>query len=162
MPFKHRKDIIDHKQKVSQNTLLFINELYNRQATHDNDKISDDAIFYSYEKYNNQLRQLPFGSDEYRNLMKNELAEASYLHAQNRHHFYSRANTQKIDVDIIDLIEYIVDIKSSIERDSTLSNVEVIKQLKKAISPIIETLSLQTIIDHTIDHVLKKEGFTND
>lgn len=158
MPFQHRKDIMNHKLKVSQNTLAFITELYLRQAIHDNDKITDDAIFYPYEQYNNQLRQLPYGSEQYRQLMQHELAEAACLHAQNRHHFYARANTQNIDVDLIDLIEYIVDIKSSIERDQSLSNDEVLLQLKQSISPIISTLTLSSIIDHTIDHLFQKEG----
>lgn len=158
MSFEHRKDIINHKLKVSQNMLKFISELYNRQSTHDNDKIDNDAIFYPYEKYNNILRQTPFGSPKYKSLMQNELAEAASLHAQNRHHFYSKSNHQNVDVNLIDLIEYIVDIKSSIERDSTLSNSEVITQLKHAIIPVIEKLDLTDIIEHTIDDIFKKEG----
>lgn len=162
MPFKHRKDIMDHKQKVSHNIFLFISELYNRQAQHDNDKIAIDAIYYPYEEYNNTLRQTPFGTPEYKRLMQNELSEASFLHAQNRHHFYSKANQQKIDVDLIDVIEYIVDIKSSIERDSTLSNDEVIEKLTVAIQPVIQTLSLETIIQNTIYHTFQKEGISHD
>lgn len=162
MPYKHRKDIIDHKQKVSANLFLFITELYARQATHDNDKIAEDAIFYPYEKYNNDLRKLPFGSGAYRQLMQNELAEASFLHAQNRHHFYSKANQQEIDVNLIDLIEYIVDIKSSIERDPTLSNREVLNQLTNAIQPTIASLSLETIIQNTIHHIFQKDGTHHD
>lgn len=157
MPYQHRKDLIDHKKKVSQNILIFIQQLYIRQAEHDNDKIYNDTIFHAYEAHNNTLRQLPFGSDAYRHLMQNELAEAAFLHAQNRHHFYARANTQKIDVDIIDLIEYIVDIKASIERDATLTEHQVLSRLKQAVSPIIETLTLTDIVNHTIDHLFQKE-----
>lgn len=162
MPFRHRKDIMSHKQKVSQNTLHFITELYNRQALHDNDKISNDIIFHAYEAHNNHLRQLPFGSEEYRRLMQNELSEAAFLHAQNRHHFYSKSHQQNTKVDLIDLIEYIVDIKSSIERDDILSDAEVLNQLKKAVLPIVEKLSISSIVEHTIDHIFQKEGNEND
>lgn len=162
MPFQHRKDIIDHKKKVSHYIFLFISELYARQALHDNDKIADDAIFYPYEKYNNTLRQLPYGSEAYTELMHGELGEAAFLHAQNRHHFYSKAHQQKTDVDLIDLIEYIVDIKSSIERNSTLTHDQIITQLTAAIKPTITALSLETIIQNTIQHIFQEDGITHD
>lgn len=162
MPFSYRKDIIDHKQKVSFNTLLFIQELYRRQALHDNDKITNDIIFNAYDAHNNTLRQSGFGSEKYRSIMQNELAEAAFVHAQNRHHFYARAHQQNTDVNLFDLIETIVDIKSSIERYDLDSEDDALLQLKKAMTPILEKQSLDSIVNNTIDYIFTKEGTNND
>lgn len=162
MPFSYRKDIIDHKQKVSFNTLVFIQELYRRQALHDNDKVTNDIIFSAYDAHNNTLRQSDFGSEKYRSIMQNELAEAAFIHAQNRHHFYAKAHQQDTDVNIFDLIETIVDIKSSIERYDSDSEDDVCSQLKKAMERILEKQSLDCIVNNTIDYIFSKEGNIND
>lgn len=156
MKFHHRKDIMNHKVLVSQTMKKFIDELYTRQMLHDNDKISDDLIFESYNKHNHTLRLLPFKSEEYSALLNNELSDASQLHAQNRHHFYSKSNQNEYNLTFFDFLEVIADFHASIARDDSLSNTEINFQLKKAMSRTFENISIEELCNNTVDELFKE------
>lgn len=162
MPYSYRKDIIDHKQKVSANMFTIIQELYHRQALHDNDKITNDLIFEPYDMYNNELRRAGFGSERYKHILKNELGEAADLHAQNRHHFYAKAHACQTDVNIFDVIEALIDIKSAIERYDDHSPEEVQLLLKNSMQRILSEQTLDTVIENTIDYFYEKNGEKNN
>ncbi|OQR57319.1 DUF5662 family protein [Bacillus sp. CDB3] len=154
----YRKDIITHKVKVSNNIKKCIDELYIRQLYHDNDKITNDIIFYSYDQYNDDLRKKDFHSKEYKELLNTKLCQAIEIHSQNRHHFNAVQCKTDFSIDLIDVLELICDVKAAIERDVTLTQEESVELLQNALIDIRNLPSVNDLISNTINNLFSAIG----
>ncbi|EJR82273.1 MULTISPECIES: DUF5662 family protein [Bacillus cereus group] len=154
----YRKDIINHKEKVSNNIKRCIDELYMRQLYHDNDKITNDIIFNSYDQYNDELRKKDFHSKEYKEFLNTKLGKAIEIHSQNRHHFNSMQCKTNFSIDLIDILELICDVKAAIERDGELTQEEVLKLLQNALINIRNLPSINDLIGNTINNLFSEIG----
>ncbi len=101
-----------HKTKMEEKLIKSSEELFKRAKEHDNDKLENKEIYQTYKKYFPELKKIPFGTREYFEFEKKNFAKAHQIHAQNRHHFYSRKNTLD-DINLFDLIEVVIDISES-------------------------------------------------
>ncbi len=98
---------LDHKNKVNENIATLINELKNRGIAHDNSKM-DKIELDVFVEYDQKLRNVEYGSDQYKLYLK-EMKPALDSHYQkNRHHPEHFVNGIS-DMNIIDLSEMLCD-----------------------------------------------------
>ncbi len=138
-----------HKQLFNDNFTPLINEMIKRIQDHDMDKIYNPTIYNIYAEHFIHLKQIPFSTQEYLDYEKKYFWDAHMLHAQNRHHFYSKKNYEVTDPNLIDLIEAIIDIYvSNLQYNDTTSVDSILDVLK---TKGILDISLETYIKNTLD-----------
>lgn len=107
MTSEHVTEILNHKKIVAVSLNVIISELLRRAVEHDNSKFSPEE-FDAFEEATPRLKDLVYGSDEYKQALK-EIESALRHHYQvNRHHpehFENGIN----DMNLIDLIEMVCD-----------------------------------------------------
>jgi hypothetical protein len=100
-----------HIETVRNYINVVIKELLNRQETHDQSKLQSPEIEV-FDKYTPLLRNVTYGSEEYKELMKPMEKAIHHHNANNKHHPEHYLNGIQ-DMTLIDLIEMICDWKSS-------------------------------------------------
>jgi hypothetical protein len=81
-------------------------------STHDHDKFYDPYMVETYEEHFEKLKQIPWGTVEYKEYEKQHFSKAHLMHAQQPHHFNDSRSLYDIP-NLMDVIELVADIKAS-------------------------------------------------
>ncbi len=133
-----------HKEKIEEKMLVVSKEFSKRAKEHDNDKLENKKIYKTYKKYFPELKKIPFGTREYFAFEKEYFAKVHQIHAQNRHHFYSRSNNLD-DINLFDLIEVVIDISESAKQYGDEAKVMESLKNKQVLNYELEELIQNTI-----------------
>jgi hypothetical protein len=79
---------------------------------HDRDKFKDPYMVETYEKHFEKLREIPWGTPEYKEYEKEHFSKAHLMHAQQPHHFNDSRSLYDTP-NLMDVIELVADIKAS-------------------------------------------------
>ncbi len=135
-----------HKSMITSDMELVSKYLLEKAKTHDDDKIKEGYVKSVYDEHFPLLKQIEFGTDEYRQYELTHFKKAHELHAQNRHHFYNPVNTQN-DTDLFDLIEAMIDIKQS---QKQYAEYDIEKIMDTYRSKGMFEMDLEQLIYHTL------------
>ncbi len=133
-----------HKMKMEEKMLIVSKEFSKRAKEHDNDKLENKEIYNTYKKYFPELKKIPFGTREYFAFEKENFKKVHKIHAQNRHHFYSRSNNLN-DINLFDLIEVVIDISESAKQYGDEAKVMESLKNKQVLNYELEELIQNTI-----------------
>jgi len=98
---------IEHINNVSDGLSIIIAELESRSLLHDISKLEPPELEY-FDKYTPMLKQLEYGSDEYKQALKDLKPALDHHYKHNRHH--PENHTNGIDgMNIVDIVEMFVD-----------------------------------------------------
>jgi len=148
MDFK--KLLEEHQKRVRKNINKVLLNLLTRSQVHDEDKIYNKEIYNIYKKHFPKLKEIPYGTPEYKEYEQGNFKKAHQLHAQNDHHFYSQYNNHT-KPNLIDLLEATIDIYSSMEQYNEVGardTEEVLSNIKKK---GITEIELDEYLRNTID-----------
>lgn len=115
-----------HIERVRNLINLAIKELINRAENHDQSKLTLPEVEY-FAKYTKLLKDVTYGSAEYKQFLEELKPALDHHYANNRHHpehFKNGIN----DMDLFDLIEMLFDWKASSERHNNgniLKSIEI-------------------------------------
>ena len=82
---KFEQETQDHVRKVRENLLAVVKDLLDRANCHDDSKFSDDERSY-FIKYTPKLKACTYGSDEYKQFLKELEPALKHHYAKNDHH----------------------------------------------------------------------------
>ena len=117
MPSDFIKDLVQHKQWVTEHMLTAARDLFWRAAVHDNSKFSPEE-FELYDKVFPELQKYPYGSPELK-AVYTQLGPALKHHLKvNRHHpeFHEDGIN---DMNLIDVLEMVCDWMAASKRSQT-------------------------------------------
>ena len=106
-----------HIETVRNYLNTIIHQLLARAELHDQTKLQDPERPY-FDKYTPLLRDLKYGSEEYRNCLKEMMPAIEHHNKHNRHHPEFFKNGIE-DMNLIDLIEMLCDWKAAGLRHTT-------------------------------------------
>lgn len=104
-------DTYKHKQTVNKFINLVIMELMDRAVNHDNSKLGDFEVDI-FTEYTPKLAGCTYGSEEYKQFLKEMKPALDHHYENNRHHPEYHINGIK-DMDLVDLIEMMCDWKAA-------------------------------------------------
>ncbi len=136
-----------HKRNIETELNIVCNEFLKRAKEHDNDKVEPGIVNDIYNEHFPTLKTIEFGTAEYLAYEKKYFIKAHELHAQNRHHYYSKYNTID-DVNLFDVIEALVDIRQSQKQYADYSHEKIVKTLidKEVVNLDIKQLIVNTVL----------------
>ena len=108
---KSRFKTLRHIETVRNFLNSVIHELMNRQELHDQSKLEDPEVEI-FEEYTPKLRDITYGSEEYRQCMKEMRPAIDHHNRMNPHHPEHFGNGIK-GMSLIDLIEMLCDWKAA-------------------------------------------------
>ena len=79
------RDTREHIEHVRQNLLIIIEQLHDRAQHHDESKLSEAEID-GFTKYTPKLKNATFGSEEYKDFLKELKPVLEHHYQENRHH----------------------------------------------------------------------------
>ena len=125
-----------------------VRELLLRGEQHDQSKLEPPEVD-AYETITHQLRVrgLPYGSDEYRAVLRGQQAAIAHHYAHNRHHPEHHAHGVS-DMTLIDLLELLCDWKSSSLRQA---DGDIYKSLEMKHQQLGYSYELASILKNTVD-----------
>ena len=103
-----------HIRKVQGNLFIFITHLLNRAEHHDDSKLVEPELKY-FAEHTHRLAGLTFGTEEYKQSLKDIQPALKHHYAHNRHHpehFKNGVN----GMNLIDLCEMLCDWRASADR----------------------------------------------
>ena len=112
--YDSRKDTIAHKKRVGKLMLDFTAKIAHRALIHDNSKLEEPEKEY-FDIYTPQLKKLTYGTDEYKESLKN-LQIALKHHYENNSHHPEHYKNGLDDMTLFDIFEMFVDWKAATER----------------------------------------------
>lgn len=136
-----------HKQMIKADFENVSQYLLTIGDSHDNDKVEAGYVNDVYEEHFPVLKQIEFGSPEYKAYELKHFKQAHAKHAQNRHHYYNPLN-EASDTDLFDVLEAIIDIRQSQRQYSDYSIDYIMKTFKdKGVLELdIEKLAYNTLL----------------
>ena len=105
-----------HIETVRNYLSVCIRELLTRQEQHDQSKLEPPEV-EAYDAMTHQLRDITYGSDEYRRILREQKPAIAHHYAHNRHHPEYHANGYR-DMTLIDLLETLCDWRAASLRDA--------------------------------------------
>ncbi len=136
----------EHLRRIQNKLNKAGNELIYRGEVHDQDKTENKTVNKAYEEHFAKLKEIEFGTEQYKQYELDHFNKAHEIHAQNRHHFYSHRNNID-DINLLDMIEAIVDISESSKQ---YGNGDYIESMR---SKGLFDYSLEELIINTIKHL---------
>lgn len=112
--FDSAMETLDHKKKVRKYIDLFISELIYRGVTHDQSKLQEPEKS-SYDKHTPMLRDLTYGSEEYRAVLR-DMKDAIKHHYENNSHHPEHFSNGINGMTLVDILEMFCDWKAAGER----------------------------------------------
>jgi len=112
--YDSRKDTVEHKKRVGQLMAEVCKQLIERAIKHDNSKLEEPEKEY-FDIYTPKLKGLTYGSEEYKESLKELQVALDHHYSNNSHHpeFYKNG----IDgMSLLDIIELFADWKAATER----------------------------------------------
>jgi len=140
-PYDSEEDTLAHQERVATLMRTIIYNLQDQSSTHDNSKLEspEKEIF---DEFTPKLKSTTYGSDEYKDFLKEMKVALDHHYAHNRHHpEYFENGIQ--DMTLLDLIEMRTDWKAATERhaDGNLANsIETNKRRFDMPLPIVNLL----------------------
>jgi len=101
----------EHKQNVSKFISFILHDLIIRSIYHDDSKLESPEVEI-FTEYTPKLANSTYGSDEYKQFLKEMKPALDHHYANNSHHPEHYDNGIK-DMDLVDLIEMICDWKAA-------------------------------------------------
>ena len=140
-----KADTRDHIAKVGHHISRCIEELEDRAAFHDAEKLIDPEASI-FAEYTDKLRDCTYMSDEYKEFLKGMKPALDHHYAAYRHHPEHFENGIK-DMNLIDLLEMLCDWKASTERhaDGDVRKSIVINQDRFGYSDDVKGILLNTV-----------------
>ncbi len=123
-------------------------ELLLRGETHDRSKLDRDEVDM-FTEYTGRLKGMTYGSDEYKQCLKEMGPALTHHYMHNRHH--PEHYTQGIEgMNLIDLLEMFVDWKASVMRhaDGDLNQSITINEQRFGMSPQLVAIFRNTVRDY--------------
>lgn len=114
MSYDSTQDTIEHIQKVQARVHECANNLIVRAAHHDESKLHEPEK-PGFDKITTQLRELTYGSDEYKAALLENQPTIDHHYAHNSHHPEHYENGIA-GMSLLDLIEMVCDWKAASER----------------------------------------------
>lgn len=118
MNAKHANATIEtykHVKLVSKYLFLFVKELLDRAANHDNTKFESPEVEI-FGEHTGMLGECEYGSPEYKECLAKVKPAIDHHYSKNRHHPKFHKNGVD-DMTLIDLVELLSDWKSATERN---------------------------------------------
>jgi len=115
--YDSRKDTVEHKKRVAQLIVEFAKTIMLRAIDHDNSKLEEPEKEY-FDIQTPKLKKLTYGTDEYRESLKELQIALDHHYSNNPHHpeFYKDG----IDgMNLFDIVEMFFDWKAATERHET-------------------------------------------
>ena len=114
--YDSRPDTIRHKNTVGKYINCIINVLQKRIKYHDHTKLYDPEKTI-FDKVTPKLKELTYGSEEYKAQLKEMQEALDHHYKENSHHPEHYENGIR-DMDLVDIIEMLCDWKAASERHS--------------------------------------------
>jgi len=108
---QHTLDTLQHKRAVARFLRYIISDLYDRAITHDDTKFSDEE-YDLYAQVVPRLKEVPFGSDEYKAIVR-ELDPGIEHHVKSSRHHVQYHKRGIEGMHLVDLLEMVVDWKAA-------------------------------------------------
>lgn len=145
-------DTAKHRFMVQMYLNTMIKELITRGEKHDQSKMEDPEKPV-FDEYTPKLAEMTFGSDEYKQCLKemNDTA-LSHHYANNMHHPEHYANGVN-DMDLVDLMEMICDWKAASKRHN---DGNILKSLELNKDRFHIDAQLYSILKNTVDRYMKE------
>lgn len=118
MSYDSTEDTNKHINNVRHKLLLFVRDLMDRALKHDASKLQEPEKSV-YDEFTPRLRDLKYGSDEYKQCLKDMDAGVEHHWANNDHHPEYWANKQVDDMPLPAIMEMLADWKAASERHAT-------------------------------------------
>lgn len=150
MEYDSRADTLDHIKRVSELLGQGAIELIRRGNIHDTSKLNSPEKEL-FDKYTPILKELTYGSDEYKQSLT-ELKVALDHHYENNSHHPEHYKEGVNDFDLFDLFEMLMDWKAATERHDNgdiMKSIDI-NQERFEISP-----QLSQIFRNTVERYLK-------
>jgi hypothetical protein len=106
-----KESILEHKKVISELMNVVVIELLNRAAVHDNAKMEEPELSL-FDEYTPKLATSIYGSDEYKQFLKELHPALEHHYARYRHHPEHFSDGCK-GMNLLDIIEMLVDWKAS-------------------------------------------------
>ncbi len=140
-------DVLEHKENVWKNLIRIIKELDTRGAIHDYSKLEEPEKDI-YDEFTPKLKGLTYGSDEYKECLKQMGIAIQHHYENNRHHpeyFKNGVN----GMNLLDLIEMLSDWKAATMRhaDGDIRRSLEINKERFHLSEQLQEILLNTIMD---------------
>jgi hypothetical protein len=145
-------DTQDHANKVESYIDILVNELNRIKRIHDKSKMSDPEVGY-FAKYGPMLKNLTYGSEEYKQCLKEMQPGTQHHYENNPHHPEYHKNGIK-DMTLINIVEMICDWYAASQRNAN-GNIFDSMQKNKERFKISDDLYL--ILENTIKFIKSKE-----
>lgn len=114
MPSEHVVSTLEHKKEVGKYLNQVSSELFSRAVTHDNSKFSDEESIL-FEEITPLLKNLTYGSDEYKSNLFRIKPAINHHYQVNSHHPEHYPNGIN-GMDLMDLVEMICDWLAAVKR----------------------------------------------
>lgn len=112
--YDSRESTVSHKKRVGQLMAEICGKLIKRAVNHDNSKLEEPEKEY-FDIYTPQLEKLTYGTDEYKESLKNLQIALNHHYENNSHH--PEFHKDGIDgMTLFDIVELFVDWKAATER----------------------------------------------
>jgi len=108
------KDLLEHTQAVSKRIVCMVGDMYVRAVNHDRSKFSDEE-YQSFVGQTVKLKDLVYGSDEYRAELEKIRPAIDHHYACNRHHPQHFPNGI-LGMNLVDIVEMFCDWHAAILR----------------------------------------------
>jgi len=122
---QHLHDVTDHKAKVGEKMTQVVSLLMKRAIVHDNSKFSPEE-FDLFEKTTAKMKDMEYGSDEYKASLKSIKPAIDHHYAVNSHHPEHYDNGIN-GMDLLDVVEMICDWMAAVQRNK---NGDIYESLK--------------------------------
>lgn len=137
-----------HINRVQHYINIFVKELIDRAIAHDQSKLKTPEV-EGFTKLTEKLKGLTYGSEEYKESLKELRPTLDHHYANNRHHPEFHKNGIK-DMNLIDLVELICDWKAATERHND-GNIRKSLEINTKRYNISDELS--GILENTVNHL---------
>ena len=124
--YDSRPETLKHKVEVSMLLSILRDELTKRSLNHDNSKLEDPELAI-FNEYTPKLKNTTYGSDEYKQFLKEMKVALDHHYAENRHHPEHFENGVK-DMNLVDIVEMFCDWFSAVKRHAdgdVLKSIEI-------------------------------------
>jgi hypothetical protein len=143
--YSSKDDTLEHIANVEELIETIKDELCNRQYHHDESKLQSPEVEI-FDEYTPKLKETTYGSDEYKQYLKEMSFALTHHYAVNRHH-PEHFNNNVSHMNLVDLIEMICDWKAATLRHTDgdiLKSIEI-NQKRFGYSDELKQILINTI-----------------
>lgn len=144
--YSSKPDTYAHVQKVAEYITIIEREIHNRALGHDYSKYKSPEVDI-FDEYTPKLKTTTYGSDKYKEYLKQMKVALDHHYANNRHHPEYFMNGIQ-DMSLVDLIEMLCDWKAATLRHD---NGDIIKSLEINQKRFGFSDELKKILKNTLD-----------